>query len=343
MPGHVGNFERPEQFNEAVRGFCRADPPALALKPAAASLGGAGLKSPCQRTCGPLDRRLRSRPLPHGSLDPPEQALIAAGSPLRGPVPTAPWRREGRFAGLVDGWASRPLPDQCRRVSAQARDAREGRPTEAPLGRTGCIRCIGRRRRVRAHDRSEREHRRYRIEAKAAVRRPAGSRASGRAGGLLLPGGSRSAAGGLRPTAPHCPIAWEAAECGRDRLLSEDGRRSGSGTRVASGPGRERRWGPLRRSLLSWESPLRPYHRAMAYSSGHARDPDPASVLDVVRGTTRSWEPDPRPYATADEEQLRSASGLDQRPPLCAAPASAGAAQEFGDQPVRVAGRLHVW
>jgi hypothetical protein len=105
---------------------CR--PPALALKPAAASLGGAGLKSPCQRTCGPLDRRLRSRPLPHGSLEPPEQALIAAGSPLRGPVPTAPWRREGRFAGLVDRWASRPLPDQCRRVSAQARDAREGRP-----------------------------------------------------------------------------------------------------------------------------------------------------------------------------------------------------------------------
>jgi hypothetical protein len=202
----------------------------------------------------------------------------------------------------------------------------------------------------------------------------------------------------------------------------------------------------------------------------HARDPDPASVLDVIRGTTRSWEQDPRPYATADEEQRRSilvsalngaflgrataesfngrgtwtslfvagqttcslrsevlqrpeqhsrrrgptaallwlarprsvladlhpkrcedgalaavptaversrvierlepldadgsrgdvsglrswrsgpsacragtTSGLDQRPPLCAAPASAGAAQEFGDQPVRVAGRLHVW
>jgi hypothetical protein len=44
----------------------------------------------------------------------------------------------------------------------------------------------------------------------------------------------------------------------------------------------------------------------MAYSSGHARDPDPASMLDGIRGTTRSWEQDPRPYATADEEQLRS-------------------------------------
>jgi hypothetical protein len=44
----------------------------------------------------------------------------------------------------------------------------------------------------------------------------------------------------------------------------------------------------------------------MSHSSGHARDPDPASVLDVIRGTTRSWEQDPRPYATADEEQLRS-------------------------------------
>ncbi len=33
---------------------------------------------------------------------------------------------------------------------------------------------------------------------------------------------------------------------------------------------------------------------------------DAASALDVIRGTTRSWEEDPRPYATADEEQLRS-------------------------------------
>jgi pimeloyl-ACP methyl ester carboxylesterase len=58
--GHVSNLEQPEQFNEAVRELCRAHPPALALKPAAPSLGGAGLKSPWQRACGPLDRRLRS-------------------------------------------------------------------------------------------------------------------------------------------------------------------------------------------------------------------------------------------------------------------------------------------
>ena len=44
----------------------------------------------------------------------------------------------------------------------------------------------------------------------------------------------------------------------------------------------------------------------MAESSVQVPAPDPASVLDVIRGTTRSWEQDPRPYATADEEQLRS-------------------------------------
>jgi hypothetical protein len=53
--GHVSDLEHPEQFNEAVREFCRA--PALALAP---SPGGAGLKSPCQGACGPLDCRLRS-------------------------------------------------------------------------------------------------------------------------------------------------------------------------------------------------------------------------------------------------------------------------------------------
>jgi hypothetical protein len=44
----------------------------------------------------------------------------------------------------------------------------------------------------------------------------------------------------------------------------------------------------------------------MSHSYGYGREPDPASVLEVIRGTTRSWEQDPRPYATADEEQLRS-------------------------------------
>lgn len=57
----------------------------------------------------------------------------------------------------------------------------------------------------------------------------------------------------------------------------------------------------FRQTNVSW-----PYYRSMSHSSGHGRDPDPASVLEVIRGTTRSWEQDPRPYATADEEQLRS-------------------------------------
>ncbi len=51
---------------------------------------------------------------------------------------------------------------------------------------------------------------------------------------------------------------------------------------------------------------MSPYHEAMADSSTHVPDPGQASVLEVIRGTTRSWEQDPRPYATADEEQLRS-------------------------------------
>jgi hypothetical protein len=56
---------QPRAARAVQRGRARVlscPPPALALKPAPPSLGGARLKSPCQRARGPLDRRLRSDP-----------------------------------------------------------------------------------------------------------------------------------------------------------------------------------------------------------------------------------------------------------------------------------------